>query len=130
MAISGRVKTNIYRCTEYCAKCPFKDNGKAIGLKDGRMDEIKAMLLEDDSNSFNCHQTVYNLSNQMSIVDPQELKMCYGAFRFLLEHGRLNIQMRLAMVWGLDEELEGVIWSWGSSQEPRGFAQETVCSPL
>lgn len=106
MVLVDKTKASIYRCVGYCKKCPFKDNGKAMSLKDGRVDEIKAMLLGNDSNSFNCHQTVYNINDRMESTEPQELKMCYGAFKFLLEHGKLNTQMRLAATWGLDEELE------------------------
>lgn len=29
------VKTNLWRCLEYCPNCPFKDNGKAM-LLEGR----------------------------------------------------------------------------------------------
>lgn len=35
----------IYRCSDYCNNCPFKDNGVAMDLNDGRVDEIKKMLL-------------------------------------------------------------------------------------
>ena len=78
-----RVKTNTYRVVESkgCSDCPFRDNGKAMQLRDGRVDEIKAMLLESDQNSFNCHKTVY----------------------ILKAHGKPNLQMRLAYSLGVEE---------------------------
>lgn len=58
------------------------------------------MLLEDNASSFNCHKTVYNLDLNMNEVEgyKQPLKMCYGAYKFLLDLDRPNIQMRLHKV--------------------------------
>lgn len=74
------VESNIYRCLNYCSNCPFKDDGKAIKLVKGRVDEIKEMLLESHVNSFNCHKTVYNLDVNMEPVTThkQQLGVCYG----------------------------------------------------
>lgn len=96
---------SIYRCLKYCGNCPFKDNGKAISLAEGRVDSIKEDLLNSNMNSFNCHKTVYNLDEQMQPTEEQELKMCYGAFRFLLENNSFNQQMQIALRLGIDEEL-------------------------
>jgi len=95
----AKLQTNIYRVTNKkgCDNCPFRDNGKAMLLRDGRVDGIKAMLLESDQNSFNCHKTVYS-------DDPnQKPMMCAGAYEFLKEHGKPNIQMRLAFSMGIEE---------------------------
>ena len=100
---------SIYRCLKYCSNCPFKDNGKAINLQKGRVDSIKEELLGSPQNSFNCHKTVYNLDDQMQPTEEQKLKMCYGAFRFLLENGSSNQQMQIAYRMDLDEELKEYI---------------------
>lgn len=97
------VKTNIYRCTEYCPNCPFLDDGLKIGLTDGRVDSIKDYLLESDSNSFSCHKTVYNLDNKMDGSEDQSPKMCKGAFDFLKKKGQPNIMMRLAVSMGIEK---------------------------
>lgn len=98
------VKTNIYRCLEHCPNCPFLDNGKAVNLAEGGVDEIKKMLLASDNNSFNCHKTVYNLDNNMHGTEEQTPKMCYGAYLYLKKNGQSNIQMRLAEHFGIDSE--------------------------
>lgn len=96
------VKSNIYRCTEYCSNCPFLDNGKKIDLAKGRVDDIKKMLLADVNNSFNCHKTVYNLDNNMNDTEEQDLKMCYGAYQYLKENSKQNLQMQLAQRLGIE----------------------------
>jgi hypothetical protein len=98
------VKTNIYRCTEYCPNCPFLDDGRAVHLNDGRVDDIKEMLLKDDNNSFTCHKTAYNLDNNNEFTEEQDPKMCKGAYEFLIKEGRPNIMMRIAMAMGVDKE--------------------------
>lgn len=97
---------SIYRCLKYCGNCPFKDDGKAIELVTGRVDSIKEYLLKSVDRSFNCHKTVYNLDENMQPTEEQELKMCYGAYRFLLDNNMLNQQMQIAYRMKLDEELE------------------------
>ena len=77
------------------------DNGKAIMLNDGRVDEIKKELLE--GGSFNCHKTVYDLDENMQATQKQEPKMCAGAYRFLKEKKRPNQQMQLAQRFGIEE---------------------------
>lgn len=97
------VKTNVYRCTEYCNNCPFLDDGKKVHLQEGRVDAIKAELLEDDRNSFTCHKTAYNLDDKMEQTEPQAPKMCKGAYDYLNEVNRPNLMMRIAKVKGIDE---------------------------
>lgn len=93
---------SVYRCEKHCSNCPFLDDGKSINLREGRVDDIKETLLSSDSESFNCHKTVYNLDENMNETDEQELKMCYGAFRYLQDNSRANTQMRLAYMMGID----------------------------
>lgn len=98
------VKTNSYRCIENCPNCPFLDEGKAIGLKSGRVDSIKKKLRENDNESFPCHKTVYDLDNNMNKSKPQRPKMCKGAYDYLKSIKQPNIMMRLALCMGVDEE--------------------------
>lgn len=96
-------KTNEYRCLSCCQNCPFKDDGKMIGLNDGRVGDIKKMLDADDNKSFSCHKTVYNLDENMEHTEEQSPKMCYGAYKYLRDKGAANIMMRLAYSMGIDD---------------------------
>jgi len=91
----------IYRCSDYCNNCPFKDNGAAMELRDGRVDDIKKMLLR--GGSFNCHKTVYNLDENMQETSPQDLKMCYGAYKYLKDNNKPNQVMQIAKRLGIEE---------------------------
>jgi len=99
------VETNVYRVLKPCSNCPFTDNGEAMHLRDGRVDEIKAMLLEDKGNSFNCHKTVYNLEKDMSPYDggKHPLKMCAGAYNFLKKEDKPNDIMQIAERLGIED---------------------------
>lgn len=98
------VRTNIYRCTKYCNNCPFLDNGKKIILNDSRVDDIKSYLEEDDSRSFSCHKTVYNLDENMEVTEQQDPKMCKGAYDYLKKINRPNIMMRLATSMRIEDD--------------------------
>ncbi len=100
--VKPNLTPEIYRCTNYCKNCPFKDNGKAIHLEEGRVDQIKATLLKSDNESFNCHKTAYNLDEDMNPTLPQKLKMCYGAYLYLKEQNKPNLQMKLATHLGME----------------------------
>lgn len=95
------MKPSDYRCTDYCNNCPFIDNGSAMHLVPGRVDSIKADLLED--GHFVCHKTVYDLDESMQDTEPQERKMCYGAYKFLKDKDKPNEIMRLAYTFGVDK---------------------------
>jgi len=94
------VKTNEWRCVEFCPNCPFKDNGRAVGLVDGRVDDIKVMLLKGEN--FVCHKTAYNLDNEMKPTAHQDRKMCYGAYLYLLEKNKPNQLMQVAKRLGCE----------------------------
>ncbi len=47
----SNLSPDIYRCTNYCNNCPFKDDGKAMHLDVGRVDQIKATLLKSELQS-------------------------------------------------------------------------------
>lgn len=100
------VETNEYRVLKMCGNCPFRDNGKAVHLEDGRVEDIKKTLLENDMNSFTCHKTSYNLDINMNPVTDivQSPKMCAGAYEYLKKIGRPNIMMRLASMKGIDND--------------------------
>ncbi len=95
------MKASIYRCTKYCNNCPFLDNGKSINLRLGRVDNIKKDLLK--GNNFVCHKTVYDLDENMNPTEPQEQKMCYGAYIYLKEQNKPNQIMQIAERFGVDE---------------------------
>lgn len=98
----SKISPSVYRCKKHCSNCPFLDDGKSIGLRKNRVDDIKSTLLSSGDESFNCHKTVYNLDENMDETDEKDLKMCYGAFRYLQENDRANVQMRLAYSMGID----------------------------
>lgn len=98
------VRTNIFRCTEYCNNCPFLDNGKKIHLNDGRVADIKKYLELDDRGSFTCHKTVYNLDDKMEETEHQDPKMCKGAYDHLKKINKPNFMMRLATHMGVDND--------------------------
>ena len=92
--MSRVIRTNEYRCLEQCKNCPFKDNGKSIGLREGRVDSIKKDLLNNYTIGFSCHKTVHNLDIDMNPVEPeQENKFCFGAYEFLKKQERPNLLM-------------------------------------
>ena len=103
MCTKENMTSEIYRVTKPCNNCPFLDNGKAIKLTDGRLDEIKKDLLK--GGSFNCHKTVYNLDEDMNETEEQPLKMCAGAYRFLKEKDKPNQQMQIAQRLNIKELL-------------------------
>ncbi|KAB7891346.1 hypothetical protein [Poseidonibacter ostreae] len=103
MSSETKLNSDMYRKSKSCNNCPFLDNGKKIRLNNGRVNDIKEMLLNDNASSFNCHKTVYSLDEDMNTTEKQELKMCYGAYKFLKENDSPNIQMKLALSMGLKE---------------------------
>ena len=70
---------------EVCDKCPIKYGGDIIGLRAGRVEEIKRASLANDMCRFDCHKT----------IGTKKEKMCRGMAEFLKEKGRPNIVMRL-----------------------------------
>lgn len=80
----------IFKMKKPCANCPFRKEG-AIELREGRLDSIKAGLLQDDSTVFHCHKT---------IDDPNGKSMCMGAAAWLKSNGRPNVLTRVALIIG------------------------------
>jgi len=89
------MEESIYRIIHECGNCPFVDDGKSIHLEEGRVDAIKAKLLTSDTESFNCHKTVYAEGDR-------PLKMCAGAYKFLKKKNKPNLQMKLAKSMGIE----------------------------
>ena len=79
------MKSNFWRLKEYCSSCPFQGH---MHLDKGRLQQIKDDLLADDHSTFICHKTLDG-----------EYKTCYGAYVFLKEQGRPNLQMRLERIY-------------------------------
>jgi len=98
------IKTNEWRVLSSCSNCPFLDDGKAMHLNEGRVEEIKAYLLENDMHSFSCHKTAHNLDKNMESTPSQKPKMCAGAYQYLKSKNRANIFMRLGEYRGQDEK--------------------------
>lgn len=95
------MKPEDYRCLKYCGNCPFKDNGKAIHLRDGRVDNIKEEL--DKGENFTCHKTVYNLDENMEPLEEEvEPRMCFGAYKYLKDKNKPNTIMQLAERFGIE----------------------------
>ena len=95
------VEVNEWGVLTPCSNCPFLDDGKAVHLNPGRVDEIKEDLLND--GNFVCHKTAYNLDINM---EPSELnqtpKMCAGAYLYLKKLNKPNQIMRVAKAFGKD----------------------------
>lgn len=102
LKMSNSKGPEIYRRLKCCGNCPFLDNGKAINLRDGRVDEIKENLIKDET--FSCHKTVYNLGENMETLEEEiSLKMCYGAYQYLKSINKPNQIMQVALRMGIKE---------------------------
>ena len=93
-----------FRLKAPCANCPFLKSG-GIELNPGRLDGIKAHLLQDDYSSFYCHKTTHFTDEEEGEdsegYNPSGKEAhCAGAVAFLLSRGRPNIAMRLAFSEG------------------------------
>jgi hypothetical protein len=73
-----------------CSNCPFRKDGAGIELNPGRLDQIVANLLADDSQTFVCHKTL-----------EKERLTCAGAVGVMQKLGRLPVIARLGLVYGL-----------------------------
>ena len=89
------MKTNIYRCLEPCNNCPLLDDGKAMYLVEGRVDDIKADL--DKGENFVCHKTIYDEG-----MEDKDRRMCYGAWKYLNDKGKKNNIMQVAERLGVE----------------------------
>lgn len=94
-----------FRVKKPCANCPFRDDGNAIALSEGRLQGIVDDLLADDWATFQCHKTVHTAKGGSFDDDGNyhpsgSEAMCAGAMAYLHKVGRYSVQMRLALVTG------------------------------
>jgi hypothetical protein len=98
-----------------CANCPFLKEG-AIDLHPGRLDGIKAHLLESDGNIFMCHKTVHSkLGGKWAEDDDRYIpsgheSYCMGAAAYQWHHERESVIMRVEMLLGriTPDQLEAI----------------------
>lgn len=100
-----------FNLKKMCANCPFRSDGAAIQLAEGRLEGIKADLLTDDYKTFMCHKTVHGKNGGEWDEEGEDYRpsgsesACVGALAFLYREGRLPILARLALMSGdLTEE--------------------------
>lgn len=92
-ALSGTSKLPKYRMPitkRPCSNCPFRNDGKAIELRDGRLRSIVEVLLADDRETFVCHKTL-----------SKDRKTCAGAVGIMSRLGRLPVIARLGLSLGV-----------------------------
>lgn len=90
-----------------CKNCPFlKEHG--IPLAEGRLQEIKNDLLDDDTVPFFCHKTTYSTgggydddSDRYQLSGKESY--CMGAMAYLYAKRRLNVPTRMGIILGLCE---------------------------
>lgn len=81
-----------------CANCPFRKDGCGVELQPGRLEEIIADLLTDDSKTFVCHKT----------LGTKERMTCAGALAVMTKLGRMPVIGRLGLLTGVigQEDIE------------------------
>lgn len=91
-----------FRIKTPCANCPFRNDGKAIELAEGRLQNIIDGLLEDDWSTFHCHKTTHSLRggnfDEDGIYHESGAEaMCAGSMAYLHKAGRPTVEMRYAL---------------------------------
>lgn len=74
--------------TKPCADCPFRSDGKGVGLRQGRVMEIIDSLMR--GHTFVCHKTSKTTSRS------KKEQHCAGALIFLEDQEAPNQMMRIA----------------------------------
>ncbi|EGT5675343.1 hypothetical protein AGJ34_20450 [Cronobacter dublinensis subsp. dublinensis] len=99
----------LFAMRQPCKNCPFlKEHG--IELVEGRLDNIKQDLLNDDQRPFFCHKTTYETGGHTDVETGNykpsgQESYCMGAMAFLYARHRVNVPMRLGLAMGLlDQE--------------------------
>ncbi|MHD0644508.1 hypothetical protein ACYPKM_02575 [Pseudomonas aeruginosa] len=97
---------HLYRKHKPCANCPFRKKG-GIELEDGRLDEIKAQIVANDTQPFICHKTLLRNGaengdgNTFEVPVPMSKQAaCAGASAWLWKHGNSTVSMRINEVTG------------------------------
>ena len=116
-----------------CKNCPFLKVG-AIELRRGRVDAIARGLIEDDTNPFLCHKTVYSKKSDGVTVEHEDGSttyqpgkkdsVCAGSMVFLLKARSPNVAMRMGAAFGMIDfkELEAQV---GDIIDPSDLDLET-----
>jgi hypothetical protein len=105
----------LFAVKQPCKDCPFLSEC-GIELTPGRLDDIKATLLNDDTVPFQCHKTTFSTGGYYSddndrYVSSGKESYCAGAMAYLYANGRMNVVMRLGAIMGalnLDELAKSV----------------------
>lgn len=91
---------NFFRLKKPCANCPFRREG-AIELRDGRLEQIQADLLESDMAPFSCHKRLGGeVGDDGRYMPSTQDAMCAGAAAWLMKRGRPTVGMRYAFATG------------------------------
>ncbi|HHT4259169.1 TPA: hypothetical protein ACTYZB_004836 [Klebsiella variicola] len=105
----------LFQMKRPCQDCPFLKNG-GIQLHEGRLTQIKKTLLSDDQRPFQCHKTTYPTGGDYDEDSGKYLPSgkevyCAGAMAFLYANRRMNVPMRLGVVYGVlnIDDLEATI---------------------
>ena len=90
-----------FRLKRPCGNCPFRTDGKAIGLMAGRLDEITTEITTGDGKPFFCHKTLSGEPSDERPYTPGDRDaICAGALIYQLKVGRVPIPIRLAFSLG------------------------------
>ncbi|EOY8740426.1 hypothetical protein ACQFG6_006100 [Klebsiella michiganensis] len=95
---------HFFKMKRPCADCPFLKGG-GIPLEDGRIEQIKRDLMEDDERPFQCHKTTYSTGGTYDEDTEKYLPSgkevyCAGSMVFLYANRRMNVPMRLGLIYG------------------------------
>lgn len=95
---------HFFKMKRPCANCPFLKKG-GISLETGRVEQIKSDLLEHDERPFQCHKTTFSTGGSYDETGEKYLASgkeayCAGAMAFLYANQRMNIPMRLGLIYG------------------------------
>lgn len=94
----------LFQMKRPCQDCPFLKKG-GIELHEGRLKQIKEGLMADDKRPFQCHKTTYSTGgvydeDSDSYLPSGKESYCAGAMAFLYANRRMNVPMRLGVIFG------------------------------
>ncbi|MFC4236518.1 hypothetical protein ACFOY8_15035 [Thalassospira xianhensis] len=88
-----------------CVDCPFRNDGKALKLAEGRLESILGGLLSQADGTFHCHETVYKEGNENFDANgnyaPTEIHQCAGAASVMQKLGQDTQIVQVAMRMGI-----------------------------
>ncbi len=91
--------------TAPCGNCPFLKAG-GVELREGRLEGIIDDLVNDDRNSFYCHNSVYSKHGGEHDEDGNYCasgneQVCAGSMIYLLKADAPNVALRVAAAFGM-----------------------------